>query len=124
MTTSAVTSDDDRGEWDRLWSGRTQRQIRPPIILGVRLDPTFGDLESVTIAQAPVEILEQLGAERLGIETPLCPICGGTTISAPRLFATLNLAFKSGIQYGQCVWVHVACFNSCPDTGVPAPIPW
>jgi hypothetical protein len=119
MTISAATSEDDREEWDRLWSGRTQRQLRPPFSLGVRLDPTFGDLASVTISQAPAEVLK-----RLWFETPLCPICGGSTIDAPRLVAQINLTFESGIRYGQCVWAHIACFESCPDTGMPAPIPW
>src|SRR5215831_11296536 len=100
MTTDAATLDDDREEWDRLWSGRTQRQVRPPLNLGPWLDPTLGELESVTIARGPDEILEAYGVERLGIETPLCPICGGTTIGGPRLFASLNLTFKNRIRYG------------------------
>jgi hypothetical protein len=124
MMATTATSDDDREEWNRLWSGRTQRRLESPIFLGVRPDPTFGELESVTIAEAPAEALERPGAERLWIETPQCPICGLTTVGAPRLFATLNLAFKSGIRYGQCVWAHPDCLDSCADTGMPAPIPW
>ena len=119
MTTSVATSEDDREEWDRLWSGRTQRQLRPPFNLGVRLDPTFGDLVSVTISQAPAEVLE-----RLWFETPLCPICGESTIGAPRLVAKINLTFESGIRYGQCVWRISLVSRVARTPGMPAPIPW
>ena len=125
MTTSASAWDDDREEWNLLWSGKTQLEIRSPILFGVELDPTLGDLESATISQAPAEVVERLGASWLvGAEKPLCPICGGTTIDTPRLVAKLNLSFRCGLQYGQGVWAHIACFESCSDTGVPAPIPW
>jgi hypothetical protein len=119
MAASRATSDDNREEWDRLWSGRNQRQLRPPYNLGVKLDPRFGKMTSVTISKAPAEVID-----RLWFETPLCPVCGGSTVGVPRLAAKLNLAFDRGISYGQIVWAHLACFESCPDTVVPACIPW
>jgi hypothetical protein len=98
MTMSAGAREDDRVEWDRLWSGRTARQLRRPFNLGVRIDPRFGDLVSVTIAQAPAELWN-----RLWFETPLCPICGESSLTAPRLAAQLTLAFASGFVYGLSV---------------------
>jgi hypothetical protein len=125
MSTPASTRDDDPEEWHRLWSGKTQRQIQPPILFGVSLDPRLGAVECVTVSQAPEEFLELLESRWLvGAETPLCPICGATTIGTPRLFASLHLSFECGLKYGQCVCVHPACFESCVDTGMPAPIPW
>ena len=119
MAAPEATSDDDREEWDRLWSGRTQCQLRPPYNLGVRLDSRFGGLVSVTVSQVPVEVLD-----RLWFETQLCPVCGVLTVGAPRLAVQLNLVFESGLRLGQCAWVHTGCFESCPDTGMPSPIPW
>jgi hypothetical protein len=119
MTAAEDTPDDHRAEWDGLWTGRTQRQLRPPYNLGVALDSQFGALTSVTISEAPAEVID-----RLWFETQLCPVCGKSTAGVPRLAASLNLTFDCGISYGQTVWAHVACFESCPDTGLPAPIPW
>jgi hypothetical protein len=125
MSTPASTRDDDPEEWHRLWSRKTQRQIQPPILFGVRLDPRLGALECVTVSQAPEEFLEWLESNWLvGAETPLCPICGATTIGIPRLFATLHLSFGCGLEYVQGVCVHTDCFESCEDTGMPGPIPW
>jgi hypothetical protein len=119
MTPSASNPDDDREAWDRLFQGRTERRLAPPYKLGVRLDPEFGNLISVTISQMPDET-----TRKLWFETELCPICGGSTAGAARIAASLTLRFDSGMEYGQCVWAHPACFESCPDTGVEARIPW
>jgi hypothetical protein len=119
MALPTAPSDDDREAWDRSWSDQTQCQLRPPYNLGVTLDLRFGSLTSVTISRAPAAVID-----RLWFETPLCPVCGGSTVGVPRLAALLNLAFDCGIAYGQSVWAHVDCFESCPDTGVSARIPW
>jgi hypothetical protein len=119
MTGCRADSDDSREEWDRLWSGRTERELRPPYKLGVRLDRRFGELVDVTISEAPAEVVD-----RLYFESATCPICGRPTSVASRLPASLNLTFANGIQVGQCVWAHPDCFERCPDTGLPAGIPW
>jgi hypothetical protein len=55
-------------EWNRLWSGKTQRQIRPPILFGVYLDPTLGDLESASICSCRVR--PSMPARRISAAEP------------------------------------------------------
>jgi hypothetical protein len=119
MANPQAPSNDDRDEWNRLWSGRIQRQVLPPYKISVTPDPRFGKLTSVTISEAPADVVDPRW-----FETPLCPICGGSTVDTPRLAASLHFAFDRGVSYAQIVWAHIACFDTCPDTGVPAPIPW
>jgi hypothetical protein len=55
----------------------------------------------------------------------VCPICGLSDFApGERLSALLNPLFDNGFSYVEGVWVHRACFESCPETIEPDPVPW
>lgn len=110
---------DDREEWDRIWGTVTQHRLPPGIQLDLGDDQAFGRVGSVAISEDPPQF-----SDRVWRETAVCPVCGCSTVGMQRVAATVHLAFDSGFQLGKGVWVHRSCFESCPDTGQPAPIPW
>ncbi|MCI0742676.1 MAG: hypothetical protein L0Y72_26885 [Gemmataceae bacterium] len=93
--------DDYREEWDRRWGAKTQR-VRPA---GCNLDLShfqFGNVSSVTISADPVEF-----ADRVWRESELCPVCGKSTASQPRVAATLNVCAEIGLKLGIGVWAQI-----------------
>lgn len=113
---------EDRGEWDRSWRAMPHRRLTSPPQAGLgSLDALrgWGDPVSVTISQDPPEF-----CDRSWRESEYCAICGERTSDEGRLPASLHPAWASGRSVGVGVWVHRTCFERCPDTGEPAPIPW
>lgn len=109
----------DREEWDRLWSGRTQRLL--PGACKLNLGHHFAALQlaRATITDDPPEVA---GLVSRGSE--VCPICGESTAGDARVAALLDVTFANGLGFGMGVWAHHACFEACSDTGLPARIPW
>ncbi len=79
----------------------------------------FGKVISAIIAEEPASFADTV--PRLFDE---CPLCGRPTMGTPRLAASLNPTYENGFRHGQGVWAHVACFEDCPESNEPAPIPW
>jgi hypothetical protein len=79
----------------------------------------FGAVVAATICQCPSQYIEKVWRE-----SDACPICGEATAGAERLVALLFRTHASGFGHGVGVWVHRSCFETCPETGEPAPIPW
>jgi hypothetical protein len=111
----------DREEWDRSWSAMQHRHLTSPPKTGFSSDTLSrsGEFVSYTISEDPPHF-----SDRVGRESEYCPICGEWTAGEERLPATLHPRWASGLSVGLWVWVHRTCFESCPDTGDPAPIPW
>jgi hypothetical protein len=111
----------DREEWDRSWREMPHRRLSSPPKAGLSGDALgrFGDPASWTISQDP-----PLFCDRAWRESECCPICGERASGKVRLPATLYPSWASGLSVGLGVWVHRTCFESCPDTGESAPIPW
>ena len=112
---------DDREEWDRSWRAMPHRRLTSPPKAGVGsgLAKQFGEPNAFTISQDPPQF-----ADRPWRESDCCPICGDATTGSERLPATLNLRWADGLMVGCGVWAHGACFDNCPDTGEPTPVPW
>jgi len=117
---------EDREEWDRAWSARTLRSLPGEC----KLDLQFArwlplKVAPITIAADPPEF-----AARGWRESDVCPVCGESTLGSVRIAACLYVAFENlegdsrGFKFGVGVWAHQSCFESCPDTGRPAGIPW
>ncbi|REJ79650.1 MAG: hypothetical protein DWQ29_14940 [Planctomycetota bacterium] len=53
-----------------------------------------------------------------------CPICGQTTRDKERVSASLYPEYSNGVVIGHLVWVHSPCFEACPETDEPDPVPW
>jgi hypothetical protein len=113
---------EDREQWDRSWRAMPHHRLtsRPKTDLR-SLDALsgWGDPVSVTISQDPPQF-----CDRSWRESECCPICGERTSGAGRLPANLHPVWASGRTVGIGVWVHRTCFERCPNTGEPAPIPW
>ena len=111
----------DRDEWDRRWKAMPHRRLGSPpkIVLIDDLLRRFGDPDSFTVSEDPPRF-----CSRVGRNSECCPICGEPTSNTERLPASLHPRWANGLSVGFGVWVHRACFESCPDTGEPAPIPW
>ena len=109
----------DREEWDRLWRARTQRLL--PVERRSNLGHDFHALQltALTITDDPPEF-----ADRVWRASEICPVCGETTVGGVRVASTVHLTFENGLAIGMGSWAHRACFESCPDTGMPADIPW
>jgi hypothetical protein len=107
-------------EWVRAWSVMPHRRLALPPAVEIDLhglDRLDGPV-SFTISLDPVQVCDKVwrGSE-------CCPICGKLTSRDERLAATLKLWRTRGC-IGVGVWVHRTCFESCPDTDEPAPVPW
>jgi hypothetical protein len=74
---------------------------------------------SFTISLDPPEF-----ADRAWRESSRCPVCGGATSPQSRQAASIHPTWPSGFSLGIGVWVHQDCFEQCPETDQPAPIPW
>jgi hypothetical protein len=107
----------DRAEWDRAWRAMPHRRLLSPPRLN--LDDRFGTLLSTTISQDPAEFSD-FGFR----ESETCPICGVSTVDGERFAATLHPTWESGLGVGIGVWVHRTCFEACPLTDQPTPVPW
>jgi hypothetical protein len=113
--------DDDRSEWDDVWSTRPLRQLVNPVQIAVAptADHAWGKVIRVEIAADPHQFAG-LGWR----ETEICPVCGVTTSTGLRVAATIYPYFASGFSYGLGVWVHEPCFAACEEIAGPAPVPW
>jgi hypothetical protein len=111
----------DRAEWDRVWAWMPHRRLLTPpkVNVGGSLSSGCGELVSVTISEDPPQF-----SSKAWRPSETCPVCGATTAGTERLPASLHPTFANGFSYGLGVWVHRSCFECCPDTGAPAPIPW
>ncbi len=120
-----MCDDPDPIAWERAWRAMPHhRPLSPPSIdVGEGLNGHFGAVVGVTISLVPPEY-SQLSHNRLGPESETCAVCGHDTSAPTRIPAMLNTAFERGFRYGMGVWVHRSCFESCPEDGEPAPIPW
>lgn len=115
-----VDSFDNRSEWDRAWSNRPHRRLDTALKIDITQGLDFGKVVSATISEDPAEFSDQVLRQYAE-----CPICGQTTVGMSRLAANLHPLFETGISnISTGVWVHDNCFESCPDTGEPSPIPW
>jgi hypothetical protein len=116
-----ATENDDRTAWDRAWASMPHRRlVEPPKIdVAGSLASGFGEVVSVTISEDPPEY-----SDKPGRHSEICPVCGAPTDGTKRLPASLHPTLANGFTYGLCVWVHSACFESCPDAKEPTPIPW
>jgi hypothetical protein len=110
-----------REHWDRAWSSMPHRRLRSPpkISLGGGSLSELGDPVSATIAQDPPQF-----CDRAWRESEVFPICGEKTYCAERLAAGLYPRWACGLSLGFGVWVHHTCFERCPDSSEPTPIPW
>ena len=108
----------DRPEWDRTWRPMSHRRLTAPPQFPIHY-AHFGTLISTTISQDPPEF-----ADFLIRESETCPICGHSTRNALRWPASIHPTWESGLRVGIGVWVHRKCFESCPFTDEPAPVPW
>jgi hypothetical protein len=110
-----------REEWDRDWRVMPHRRLSSPPKTGLSSNALgrFGNPISFTISQDPPQF-----CDRVWRESECCPICGERTSGEARLAASLHPGWASGLTVGIGVWVHRTCFESCPDTGENAPIPW
>lgn len=111
----------DRDEWDRAWRAMPHRRLPSPPVSGIGSDlwGRFGSPASTTISQDPPQFCACVwrGSE-------CCPVCGAPTSAAERLPATLHPRWECGLSVGLGMWVHRSCFESCPEVGEPAPVPW
>lgn len=112
---------EDRAEWDHAWASMPHRRLPTPPAIDVRgrFGPGCGEVVSVTISEDPPRF-----STKAWRESENCPVCGATTAGVERLPATLYPTFESGLHLGFGVWVHRSCFERCPATGQPTPIPW
>jgi hypothetical protein len=110
----------DRHEWDLAWASMPHRRLlTPPTIDVTGHLPGCGEVVSATISEDPPQF-----SKKAWRPSDTCPLCGAATMGTERLPATLHPGFANGLNYGLGVWVHRSCFESCPDTGKPAPVPW
>lgn len=110
----------DRVEWDRAWSSRPHRRLDTPLRIDVTSGLQLGRVVSVTISEDPPEF-----SDRVLRPFDECPVCGQTTVGKSRRASSVHPVFENGISNISIgAWVHIDCFESCPDTGEPAPIPW
>lgn len=110
----------DREEWDRGWSSMPHRHLAKWSKFEL-WDPRghLGEPISITISQDPPQFADWV---KRGSEP--CPVCGEPTSATDRLAATLSPRWANGVRFGIGVWIHRICFESLPDVGGPAPIPW
>ena len=122
MNRAVHDPDDDRAERERIrWGAMPHHHLEgvaPPFLRAEPME-VWGRPVSFTIALAPPEF-----ADRLYKKAPLCPACGKRTHPADRLAALLHSTYSNGSSLGFGVWVHAACFASCPEAGGPTPVPW
>jgi hypothetical protein len=111
---------EDRAEWDCAWSSQSHRRLDTPLKIDLTSDLRLGKIVSATISEDPPEFSDQ-GFR----QCDECPICGQTTVGMLRRAASVHPEFETGISnLSLGVWVHNECFEQCPETGEPAPIPW
>src|SRR5262245_21884507 len=121
MTAEQGDDPDDRAEWDRLWSSTTQRSLPSVPKVGVKL--SIGS-SPVTVVEVTISADPNEFSDRVWRQSDVCPVCGQSTAGETRLATSLDVILENGLMYGVGVWTHRSCFERCPDTGVPAPIPW
>jgi hypothetical protein len=112
----------DRAEWDQAWASMPHRRLlpSPKIDVACFFGSAFGEVVvSVTISEDPPQ-----HSDKPWRQSETCPVCGASTAGTRRLPATLHPTFANGFSYGLGVWVHQSCFESSPEAGEPAPIPW
>lgn len=114
------TANNDRRAWDKAWATMPQRRLiaAPKIEATGRFGEALGALVSATVSGDPPEYSDM---NHRPSET--CPICGDETLALGRIPATLGLTFAGGVRYGLGVWVHQACFESCPEADGPKSVP-
>jgi hypothetical protein len=113
---------DDREEWDRLWGAKTLRLLpgECKLDLGTLWFP-FSSMKIVKVAISDDPLEFAAGVYR---ETEMCPVCGITTVSYPRVPGHLSLEFERpsnwpyecNPSYCMGVWAHQSCFERCQDT--------
>lgn len=111
----------DRAEWERAWASMPHRRPLTPSMIHVpaACGAGCGELASATISEDPPQF-----SAKMWRQSDLCPVCGMTTVGSQRLPGTLHPTFSNGYDFLLGVWVHRACFESCPLVDEPAPIPW
>ncbi len=116
-----VAENDERWAWDRAWASMPHRRLLaiPKVADAEAFALEFRAMVSATISLVPAEY-----SDKPWRPTDTCPVCGATTLGMDRLAATLHPKFASGLSYGLGVWVHPLCFEKCPETEEPTPIPW
>jgi hypothetical protein len=111
---------DERQEWDQAWSSQSHRLLSSRLRIDLINGLPFGTVVSATISADPPEF-----SNRVHQRYAECPVCGQTTEGVVRRAAHVHPEFENGvnsISFG--VWVHDECYESCPETSRPAPIPW
>ena len=112
---------DDRTTWNNAWASMPYRRLEnlPKIDVAGLIGLHLGELLSATISQDPPQYSDTNCRKLEG-----CPVCGATTEGTRRLPATLHPMFENNFTCGLGVWVHLSCFESCPDAEEPTPVPW
>jgi hypothetical protein len=113
--------DENREEWDRIWGAMPHRRLTSAPRVGTSADLVghLGSPASATISEDPPQF-----CARVWRPSECCPVCGAPTTGTERLPATLHPRWENGLSLGFGVWVHRACFETCPDAGEPTPVPW
>lgn len=112
---------DDRAEWDLAWASMSHRRLPwpPKIDLADFIGFDLGPLVAITISEDPAEL-----SNKVSRPSETCPVCGATIVGIERVAGTLHPTSATGFSCGVGVWVHLTCWNRCPDVGEPSPIPW
>lgn len=121
--------DEARAEWDRAWSSMPHHAViawSNEAVRGILGDSiSFERLIAMSVSADPAAY-----ADKIYRATAVCPICGAMTDSTSRVAATIHPVVDLGEKLGQKfmggygVWVHQNCFDRCPITYEPTPIPW
>jgi hypothetical protein len=117
-----IAADDDRTEWDRIWSSMEARRIDRMSEAYVRTmyKHDFGPPISAVVARVPDRYIE-----KMYFAVQNCPVCTAPAIDPATIYAVnLSIEFERVKGIGAAVWAHRDCFDSLPLSKEPTPVPW
>ncbi len=117
-----IVDDQDRTEWDRVWSSMELRKVEDATKVDVQalFRHDFGPSISVLVSKIPEQYIA-----KMYFPTKDCPLCSNPANDPETTFAaSLTLEFERIKRLGVSVWVHRECFDKLPISDKPTPVPW
>ena len=119
---NTTAEEQDRAEWDRLWSSMETREVERATELDLEtlFQMDFGPPLSAVASKVPEQYIE-----KMYYPTRFCPLCTQPASNFESIYAaSLSIEFERIKNLGVSVWIHRECFDSLPLSDKPSPVPW
>ena len=119
---STIVDEQDRTEWDHVWSSMEVRNVERASELDVRAlyQYDFGRPLSAVVSKMPEQYIGSMY-----FPTQDCPLCTKPASDSESIYAAhLSIEFVRIKGLGVSVWVHRECFDRLPASDEPTPVPW